>query len=70
MCWFVAIVELLDVGDLERATEDVWDRLAFITRYGNATLTEAMVDLDRSDQMDYIAAIGRLLKAENAKRDS
>jgi hypothetical protein len=48
----------------------VWDRVAFITRYGNATLTEALVGLDREDSLDYIGAIGRLIRAENQKRDS
>lgn len=55
--------------DLEKAREEVWDRVAFMTRYGGATLTEALVELDRADANDYIAAVGRLIRQENAKRD-
>lgn len=69
LCWFHAVLELLDVGDLEQAQEDTWDRVAFLTRYGGCTLKEALVELDHASSDDYGAAVGRLIKAENAKRD-
>ena len=69
LAWFVAVVGVLDVGDLERAQEDVWDRVAFMTRYGNATLTEALMEIDRIDATAYVEALSRLIKAENATRD-
>lgn len=70
LCWLVAVVALLDVGDMEHARSVVWDRVAFLTRYGGCTLTEALVDIDRADADEYGAAIGRLIQQENAKRDT
>jgi hypothetical protein len=65
----VAVVAALDVGDLEAAKSEVWDRVAFMTRYGRITLTEAMTGLDQASANDFTAAVGRLIKQENAKRD-
>lgn len=70
LAWWVAVITLLDVGDLETAQESVWDRVAFLTRHGHCTLQEALVDIDRADADDYGAAIGRLIQQENAKRDT
>lgn len=70
LSWWVAILTLLDVGNLETARENVWDRVAFLTRHGHCTLHEALVDIDRADADDYGAAIGRLIQQENAKRDT
>lgn len=66
----VAAVAALDVGDLEAAKSEVWDRIAFMTRYGRITLTEAMTELDKASSNDFAAAVGRLIKQENSKRDS
>lgn len=66
----VAAVAALDVGDLEAAKSEVWDRIAFMTRYGRITLTEAMTELDQASSNDFVAAVARLIKQENSKRDS
>lgn len=62
----VAVVNETAIHDVEGAIAEVWDRVAFMTRYGKATLTEALCELDRVDAADYIAAIGRIVQQENA----
>jgi len=69
VCWFLSAIELLDVGNLDQARDDLWTRVAFMTRYGGATLTEALCEVGAADAEDYCAAIGRLIKQENSKRD-
>jgi len=41
-----------------------------MTRYGGATLTEALCEIGTADAVDYCSALGRLIQQENSKRDS
>lgn len=71
LAWLYAALHALEPEtDLDDAYENLWDEVAFMTRYGRATLTEALTELDQTDRRDFIAATGRLIKDENAKRDT
>lgn len=71
LAWLYAVLHALEPeDDLDDAYQNLWDQVAFMTRYGNATVTEALVELDQVDRSDFIAATGRLIQQENAKRDT
>ncbi len=48
----------------QQGIEKVWNRVAYATRYGNATLTEALV-LDQRDLQDFIEALSEIVREEN-----
>lgn len=66
--WFIAMLELMDVGDLQAAQDAIWTRIAVMTRYGHATLTEALCMIDSASALDYCTALGKLLREENASK--
>ena len=42
---------------------NLWMRMAFITRYGHVSLSEAL-DLEGGDAQQYMSALAQLLKEE------
>lgn len=48
----------------EAGLEKVWARVAYATRYGNATLTEVL-QLDQLALQEYIEALADIVREEN-----
>lgn len=48
----------------EQGMKKVWDRVAYATRYGNASLTEAL-HLDQEALQFYIEAVADIVRQEN-----
>lgn len=44
--------------------EKVWDRVAYATRYGHATMTEVL-GIDQWGLQDYLEAVSRIVEQEN-----
>jgi hypothetical protein len=65
----MAILVALSVEDVDSTIRSLWLRVAFMTRCGRATLTEALCELETDDAIMYCDAILTLIKQENeAKR--
>ena len=61
---YVGIVLSLERWRKKGARAEIWKRIAFITRYGHISLTEALT-MPVADLRDYSEALAELIKAEN-----
>jgi hypothetical protein len=57
-------MRLFVIRNKDRALEELYDRVAFATRYGGMGYYEAM-DVPVDELVLFNAAVGRLLEAEN-----
>ena len=61
---YVAIALSLERWRKRDTRGEIWKRIAFVTRYGHITLTEALT-MPVADMRDYAQALSELVKGEN-----
>lgn len=49
---------------LDDYVQNIWDRIAFCTRYGRITLEEAK-SMEISEVQEFVRALGNLIEKEN-----
>jgi hypothetical protein len=56
--------QIIAWGGVKRYEDMLWKALAFITRYGHQRIEDAL-DLDETDRLHYMKALGQLIAEEN-----